>query len=185
MAPLNQLRGVDAHIVPEIVEAHLIVGAISDIRVIGGLALRGGEAVDDQAHLQTQKTVYLAHPLAVALGQVVVDGDNVDAVAGQRVEIGGKSRDQGLALAGLHLRDAALMQHNAAHQLYAVGAKAQNAIRGLAHGGKCLRQDGVQRFAVCKTLLELGGLAPQFLVGQRLVLVAHRVDFVDDGINLL
>ena len=90
----------------------------------------------------------LAHPLAVALGQVVVDRDDVDAPAGQRVQIGGQGGHQGLALAGLHLGDAALVQHDAAHQLHPVGAHAQHPVRGLPHGGKGLRQDVVQRLAV-------------------------------------
>ncbi|CAN3976491.1 Core-binding (CB) domain-containing protein, partial [Dysosmobacter welbionis] len=108
---------VDAHVVPQIVEAHLVVGAIGDVRGVSGLPLLGGQAVDDQAHLQAQEAVDLAHPLTVALGQVVVHRDDVDAPAGQGVQIGGQSGYQGLALAGLHLGDPALVQHDAAHQL--------------------------------------------------------------------
>ena len=70
---------VDGHVVPQVVEAHLVVGAVGDVGGVGGLALLAGEAVDDQSHLQAQEAVDLAHPLAVALGQIVVDGDDVDA----------------------------------------------------------------------------------------------------------
>ena len=52
MAPLHQLGGVDAHIVPEVVEAHFIVGAVGNIGGVGGLALCRGQTVDDQTHLQ-------------------------------------------------------------------------------------------------------------------------------------
>ena len=73
---------VDGHVVPQVVEAELVVGAVGDVGGIGGLALgRADHAVDDQAHRQAQEAVDLAHPLAVALGQVVVDGDDVDALA--------------------------------------------------------------------------------------------------------
>jgi hypothetical protein len=73
--------------------------------------------VGDDAHRQAQEVVDGAHPLGVAAGQVVVDGDDVDAAAGQPVEGGGERRDEGLALAGLHLGDLALVQDDAAHHL--------------------------------------------------------------------
>ena len=76
VAPLHQLAGVDAHIVAEVVEAHLVVGAVGDVGGVGVLALLSSEAVDDEAHLQTQEAVDLAHPLGVTLGQIVIDGDN-------------------------------------------------------------------------------------------------------------
>jgi len=47
------------------------------------------------------------HPFGVAGRQVVVDGDEVDALAGQPVEIGRQCGDERLALAGLHLGDPA------------------------------------------------------------------------------
>ena len=183
VAPLHQLGGVDAHIVPQVVEAHLVVGAVGDVGGVGLLPLGGGEAVDDQAHFQSQETVDLAHPLAVALGQIVVDGDDVDAPAGQRVEVGGEGGHQGLALTGLHLGDAALVQHDAAHQLDPVGPQAQDPVGGLPHGGEGLRQDVVQRLAVLQALLELGGLGLELGVGQGLVLVGHGLDLIHDGIN--
>ena len=183
MTPLHQLRGVDAHVVPQIVEAHLVVGAIGDVRGVSGLPLLGGQAVDDQAHLQAQEAVDLAHPLTVALGQVVVHRDDVDAPAGQGVQIGGQSGYQGLALAGLHLGDPALVQHDAAHQLHPVGPHAQHPVRGLPHGGKSLRQDIVQGLAILQALLELCGLGPQGLVAHGLVFVGHGLDLVHDGVD--
>lgn len=50
-----------------------------------------------------QKLVDLPHPLAIALGQVVIDGDDVHTLAGNGVEVTGKRRDERLAFAGLHL----------------------------------------------------------------------------------
>ena len=54
-----------------------------------------------------EEAVNLAHPLRVATGQVVVDRDDVDALALERVQIGGQRGDERLAFAGLHLGDAA------------------------------------------------------------------------------
>ena len=183
MAPLHQLVGVDAHIVTQIVEAHLVVGTVGDVGVVGLLPLLGGQAVDDQADFQAQEAVDLAHPLGVTLGQVVVDGDDVDAAARQSVQIGGEGGHQRLALTGLHLGDAALVEYDAAHQLDPVGTQAQHAVRGLPDGGEGLRQDIVQRLAVLEALLELGRLCLELGVGHGLVLVGHGLNLVHDGID--
>ena len=85
-----------------------------------------------------------AHPLRVALGQVVVDRDDVDAAAGHRVERGRERRHERLALAGLHLRDPALVEDDAAHQLDVERAHAQLAAADLASGREDVRQDVVE-----------------------------------------
>ena len=183
MAPLDQLLGVDAHVVPEVVEAHLVVGSVGDVGGVGLLALLGGQPVDNEAHLEPQETVDLAHPLAVALGQVVVDGDNVDPLPRQGVEVGGKGRHQGLALAGLHLGDAALMEDDAAHQLHPVGPEAQHPVRRLPGGGEGLGENVVQSLAVLQALFELLGLCLELGVAHGLVLIGHGLNFVRDGGN--
>ena len=183
VAPLDQLAGVDAHIVPEVVEAHLVVGAVGDVRGVGFLALLGAEAVDDEADFQPQEAVDLAHPLAVALGQVIVHRHDVDALAGEGVEVGGEGGHQGLALAGLHLGDAALMEDHAAHQLHPVGPQAQHPVRRLPHGGEGLRQQVIQALALGVALLELVGLGPELGVRQRAVLVLQRLHLVHQGVD--
>ena len=183
VAPLHQLLGVDAHIVPQVVEAHLVVGAVSDVGGVGLLALLAGQAVNDQAHLQSQEAVDLAHPLAVALGQVVVDGDNVDALSRQSVEIGGESGHQGLALTGLHLGDPALVQDDAAYQLHPVGAHAQYPVGGFPGGGKGLRQDVIQCLAVLQALFKLWCFGLELGVGHCPILVGHGFDLIHNGID--
>ena len=82
---LHHLLLVERHVVAQVVEAHLVVRAVGDVAVVSGAALVVVEAVDDQAHGQAHEAVHLAHPLAVAAGQIVVDGNDVHALAGQRV----------------------------------------------------------------------------------------------------
>ena len=60
-------------------------------------------------------------------GEVVVDGDEVDAALLERVQVHGRGGDQGLAFAGLHLGDGAAMQHHAADELDVVVAHAEHA----------------------------------------------------------
>ena len=185
VAPLDLLVGVQGHIVTQVVEAHLVIGTVGDVRLIGLLAFLLFHVVDDQTHGKAHEAVDLAHPLGVTLGQVVVDGDDVNALTGQRVQIGRQGGHQRFALAGLHLGDAALVQHDAAHQLDGIGAHTQHAVRGLPHGGKGLRQDVVQRLTVGQTLLELRGLGLKLGVGQLLVLVLQGGDLVHDGVDAL
>ena len=101
---------------------------------------------------QAQEAVDLAHPLGVALGQVVVDRDDVHALAGERVQIDRQGGDQRLAFAGLHLGDLAVVQHHAADQLHVEMAQAEHALGGLAHHGEGFGQQVVQRRAVGQAL---------------------------------
>ena len=183
VAPLHHLGGVDGHVVPQVVEAELVVGAVGDVGGVGGLAVLGLDVVDHQAHGEAQEAVDLAHPLAVALGQVVVDGDDVDPFPGQGVEVGGEGGHQGLALAGLHLGDAALVEDDAADELHPVGLHAQHAPGRLPAGGEGLGQDVVQTLAIGDALLEFGGLGLELLVGELGVLPVQGFNLVHDGFD--
>ena len=74
------------HVVAEVVEAELVVGAVGDVGAVL-LALLGGRGLepgDDQADGEAEEAVDRAHPLGVAAGEVVVDGDEMDALAAER-----------------------------------------------------------------------------------------------------
>ena len=142
------------HVVAQIVEAELVVGAVSDVGIVLALALLVVEAVHDDADGEPEEFVDLPHPFGVALGEIVVDGDDVNAAAGERVEIDRKGGDQGLAFAGLHFRDAALVQHHAADELNVEVALAERALAGLAHRGERRHQDVVQARPFSQLLFE-------------------------------
>ena len=89
-------------------------------------------------------------------------------MAGERVQIGGQRRGIGLAFAGLHLRDVALVQDHPSHYLHVELTVADGAHRRLADGGESLRQQIVQRFAFAKTAAELVGLLPEPVIGEHL-----------------
>ena len=161
MAALHHLGALVFHVVAQIVEAELVVGGVGDVAGIGGLALLVGQAVDDDAGGQAEEAVDPAHPLGVAAGEVVVDGDDVDALAGERVEIDGQGRDQRLALAGAHLGDAAFVQHHAADELDVEGAQAERALGSLAHGREGRNEEVVERGAFGDLLAELVGPGAQ------------------------
>ena len=85
MAALDHFFFVDGHVVAEIVEAELIVRAVGDVGSVGRSSLGGGQVMDDQADGETEEAVDLAHPLRVALGKIIVDGDDVNAFSGEGV----------------------------------------------------------------------------------------------------
>ena len=184
---LDHFMLVNGHVVAQVVKAKLVVGAVGDVSVIGGLLFVALHAVNDQTHRQAQELIDLAHPFGVTLGQIVVDRDDVHALTAQCIQVGGQGGHQRLAFAGLHFGNAALMQDNAADQLNPVGAHAQNTPCGLAAGGEGFGQNIVQRFTVLQTLLQLGGLGLELGVGQSLVLLFQSLNFIHqrgDGLDL-
>ena len=113
----------------------------------------------DDADRQAEAVEDRAHPLRVALGQVVVDGDDMDAAAGHGVERRGQRRDEGLALARLHLGDLALVQHDAADQLDVEVAHAQLASADLARRGEDFGQRIVEHALEMRDVGLLAGAA--------------------------
>ena len=140
MTTLHARIGIDDHVVTQVVEAELGIGTIGHVRIVGSLARGGLGAVLDEADAHAKELVDLSHPFAIALGQVIVDGDDVHALAGDGVEIARERRDERLALAGLHLGDLPLVEDHAADELHVEVTQAQRAHRRLAHDGKCLRE---------------------------------------------
>jgi len=156
-------------------------------RALVGLGLARVHHPDGQA----QERVDLAHPLRVALGQVLVGRDDVHAATGQRVEVDGHGRGEGLALTGLHLGDVAVVQRGAAEDLDVVGPLEQDPVGRLAHDREGLDLDLEQRHrelvlggVLGQTGTELVGLGPQLVVGEFLHLRFAFVDGVDDALEL-
>jgi len=104
--------------------------------------------VRDHPEADAQELEHGSHPLRVAPGEVVVGSDDVDAAAGQRVEHGGEGRQEGLAFAGPHLGDPALVEDDATDQLDVVEAHPKRPLHRLA----AHREDFGQR--VVQGLLE-------------------------------
>jgi len=169
----------------QVIEAEFVVGAVGDVGAVG-LGLVGHlHARPHHTHRQSEEVVDLAHPLRVALGEVVVDGDDVHALAFQRVQVHRQGRHQRLAFAGAHLRDLALVQHHPADQLHVVVAQADHPAAGFTDDGKRFGQDLVEALAVGYPLLELGGFVVQGDVVELLNLGFERVDARHDFRKLL
>ena len=129
--------------------------------------------------------MHAAHQLGLVLGEVVVDRDDVHALAGERVEVARQGRDEGLALTGAHLGDVAHVQGRPTHDLHVEVALAEGALARLADGGERLGEDVVEGLAVGEPLLEDVGLGAQLGVGELLEVLLDRVDLGRDVVELL
>ena len=149
---LHVVRELELHVVAQVVEAELVVRAVGDVAGVGDLPLLVVEVVLDDADGHAEEAVDAAHPLRVAAGEVVVDGDDVHALAGERVQVRRQRRDERLAFARLHLGDLAVVQHHAADQLDVEVPHVQHAAAGFADDGEGLGQQVVERLAVGEAL---------------------------------
>ncbi len=121
-----------------------------------------------------------SHPAGVAARQVVVHGDQVDALAGERVEVEGQAGHQRLAFARLHLGDLSLVQHDAAHHLDVEVAEADRAPARLAAQRERLDQQLVQVMPFARLLAERVRAGAQGFVVELLELGLERVDRLGD-----
>ena len=168
------------HIVAQIVETKFIVGRVGDVAVISRTAFMLGNVRNNHTRGQPKKTVNLAHPFGVTARKIVVHGDNMHALAFDRVQIARQSLGQCFAFTGAHFGNFATMEHDTADHLHIEMAHTHHALRRLTHRRKCLRQNIIKRFAGSQAVTENLGLPLQPFVIHDRNLVFERVDLVDD-----
>ena len=213
---LHALVQLDHHVVAQVVEPELVVRAVRDVgrvglhprdraqvdeSLVGGRVTRledEARVVGDHPDAHAEEVEDRSHPLRVAPGQVVVDGHDVDAEAREAVEDRGHRGDEGLALAGLHLGDPALVKDGRADELDVEVAHPEGPSHGLTGRREDLRRHLVHgrlepillALAACLEVLaaafEIGMV--EFVLG-RLVgdgrLVDLLADVGDPGADLL
>jgi hypothetical protein len=182
---LHQVVQRVRHVVAQVVEAELVVGAVGDVGVVGRPPLVGCHLRQNDADVQPEEPVHATHPLRVAFCQVVVDRDDVHAFAGERVEVRRQHRGQRLTLTGLHLGDVAEVQRGAAHHLDVEMALVKHAPGRFTGHRERLGQQVVEILAVLYPLAELVGLGPQLGVGELLDVVGQGVDVVSHPLEAL
>ena len=107
------------------------------------------------------------HPLAVAAGEVIVHGDDVNALAFEGVEDRGQRGDKGFAFAGDHFGDVAAVQDDAAEDLRIEMPHVLGAAAGFTDGREHLGHQVVEPGAVGQPLLPRRRQLAQFLIAQR------------------
>ena len=163
------------HVVAQVVETVFVVGAVGDVGAVSGLLVFARHLRQVDADGQPQEVVKLAHPLRVAVGQIVIDRDDMDTLAGKRVQVDRQRRRQRLALAGPHFRNFSVMQRHAAEQLHVEVAHPHDALGAFAHHGEGVCQQIVERFASGDPVPEGLRLGAQRIVAQPLQVHFHRV----------
>ena len=74
----------------------------------------------DAINGETVEHIERSHPFGVTLGEVVVHGNDMNAVACECVEEHGEGGDEGLTFTGSHFCNLALMQCDTAEELHVV-----------------------------------------------------------------
>ena len=184
MTALDHLLLRPRHVVAQVVEAELVVGAVRDIGVVGLATLGRGHVGEDHADLEPEEAVDPAHPLRVALGEVVVDGDDVDALAREGVEVGRQRGDERLALTGAHLGDVAQVEGATTHDLDVVVPLAERPLGRLTHRGEGLGQEVVERLPRRVALLVLVRQRPQLGIAERDEVLLDRIHGLGHALEL-
>ena len=122
---------------------------------------------------------------AVALRQVIVDGDDMYAFSGQSVQISGQGGNEGLAFSRLHLGDHAFVQNYSAQHLHRERAHLKYSPGRLAAYRERIGEDIVQSLAVCEPLPEHGGHPAQLVLAHLLILFLKVQDLFLDRHDLL
>ncbi len=156
-------------------------------RVAGLVQVRG--VVGDHPDADAEEMEDRPHPLRVASGEVVVDRHDVDAAPRERVEDRGERCHEGLALAGAHLGDLALVEHRATDELDVEMAHAERALHRLAGHREDLGEHVVERLlqplvlALAASLRQLAAALQVLVVALvlgRLLRDGERTDLVAD-----
>ena len=142
--PVHDGVGIGRPQVAQVIEACLLGGDVGDVGPIGAAPGLRRHVLLDGVHREAEHAVDGAHPLGVAAGQVVVERQDVDAVAGQRVESRGHDRGQRLALAGLHLDHPAARQGQGRDHLHVERSQAEGAAGRFPHQGEERRPQPVE-----------------------------------------
>ena len=155
---LHLILGSAGHaVVAEVVETKLRVGPVGDIPVVLLASFCRVHVVNDTADAKPEKLIDGTHPLAVPLGEVVIDCHEVNTAPGQGVKVNRQRGDERLAFAGGHLGNVALVQRHAADELHIVRDHLPLEIMaahmhigtvkpaaGIFHHGESFRQDSRQ-----------------------------------------
>ena len=184
MGALDHLLGVHDHVVPQIVEPELAVRPVGDVRPVGLVALLRRHVGVDNTDGEPKKVVDRGHPGGVALGQVVVDRNQVDALPGKRVQDHGQRGHEGLPLAGPHLGDAPVVQGHASDQLHVVVPEPYRPPGHLAHEREDLDEKFLQGLPVPGPIAQAGAHGAQLLLAPGLQVLRELVDLLHNALVL-
>ena len=176
MAALHHFGEFVFHIVAQIIEAVFIVGAVGDVAGIGGAPVIILNAMHDDAKGEPEKAIDLAHPFGIAPGEIIIDRNNMHALARQRIEIAGEGGHQSFAFARAHFGNRAFMQHHAANELHIEMPLSKRPLGRFAHSGESGHHEVIQSLALGNFGPELRGASLELLIAEASNFGLQRVD---------
>ena len=134
-----------SHVVAQVIKTEFIIRAVGDVAgiVVTLFCRRLAQSRNNETNVQTHELMDATHPLSMEASEVIVDGDDVDALAGQSVEIRRQCRNKCLALACLHLGYPTKMQSRSTHQLNVEMALSNDSARRFTHHSEGFNQEVV------------------------------------------
>ncbi len=180
---LHLIRLSHDHIVSQKVEAEFVIGAVGYVALISLSLFLYAHLRHNDADGKSQKFVEFAHPRRVTRCEVVVDRDDVNALARERVEVRRKRCHERLAFARTHFGDTSLMKRDTADKLNVKVAHTQHSLARFSHHRVCVGKNMVESFAVREPLFEHVRLTYERIVIHRRVLGRESLDFVGDFIE--
>jgi len=181
-------------VVAQVIETKLRGRAVRDVTAVHLAADVARHLLLDTADTEAEELIEVAHPFGVATREVVVGGDELGVAADEGVEIKRKRGDEGLAFAGGHLGNLALVQGNATDELHVVvdhvprelmvtdyHRAATQAAGTVFDDGKGLGQNLVKGLPGFQAGAELVRLGAELVIREQLVLLFELVDAGDDG----
>ena len=138
MATLHLVIKRSSHVVAQIVETEFVVRSVRDVTCVVDALFSGRLTTswNNQANTEPHELMNASHPFSVESRQVIVDRDDMHAIAGQAIEIRRQSRHKGLSFTRLHFCNPSEVKRGPAHQLHIEMALSDNATRCLANNCK-------------------------------------------------
>ena len=152
------------HIVTEVIESEFVVGSVCNIAVISLTSLVIVEAVENTADCESEPAKNLSHFLCLSLSEVVVNGNNVNALAGKCVKVRCNAGNESFTFTCSHFGDSSLMKNDSADELNGIGLLFKDTPCSLADCCESLRKDSVKGFALFESVLEFKGLSLELCI---------------------
>ena len=139
--------------------------------------------MDNASDGQTEEAQNLAHFIRLSLCEVIVDRNDMNAVAAQTVHIRSNACDKCLTFTGSHFSDSALMQNDRTDDLNGERLFAEHAVCCLTDSCQCFDHNIIEGFAVGETLAEFLCLCLQSSIGETLILLIQIQNLLFDRFN--
>ncbi len=113
----NHVFDSEFEMVTEVVEPEFVIGAVGDVGFVCILSSCVVDIGGDNSDGESEELVDSPHPLSVPLGEVVVDGDDMDTFSVEGIERSSKGSDKRFSFAGFHFCDVAMMKSHSPDKL--------------------------------------------------------------------